>query len=132
MGVADINFARLKLILVLFLFLILVYSSEFMFFGTSNQYETIEGFAEGQDIVSASDELDNATPNFNLFDLLGSIFDLVLAGATFIFQFMTFTLPSIPVWMTIIFLPLTICIWIILVYLAYDYLYDMIKALPTT
>ena len=115
----DVNFTRLKTILIIFLLLFFIMTCEIVFFvGTSNETDPLAlGNTEGL-----------AEPSFT--DIIGFALGTAWAFVVMMFQILTFTLPNIPVWMTIIMFPIMATLSIILVYCIVDLLYSLSGLLP--
>lgn len=121
----DINYGRLKTIIIIFLFMFFVYASELMILGTGDEnFNAIgEPFLNGDEIPETEPSIIGGIAN--ALNYIGAFF-------IFVFQMLTFTLPTIPIWMTAIMLPVMITLIIILVYLIIDMIYAIVKALPLT
>lgn len=123
MGLSDPQYTRLKTIILLFLLIFFVYSCEFVFFGTSGS----------QEIVTSFDDIDNLKqPEPDIWKGIEQALSILIGFLVFGFQVLTFTLPSVPMWMTIIMAPLMIVVVVIAGYILFDFIYDFVKALPFT
>lgn len=122
----DPNYTRLKTLLMLVIVMFCIYSAELVFFGTGQEKldDLTEPYQEGEDIPIPE--------NIGIFDSIVKIGSYILSFFTLIFQILTFTLPTIPLWMTYIFAPISIIMIIICVYIIADILYAIVKALPLT
>jgi hypothetical protein len=124
MGVSDPQFTRLKTLLIIFLLIFFIYTSEIVIFGTGQKAQ--------DDLIEPFHEKTYKQPEQGLFDQIATFISGIAGIIVLIFQILTFTLPSIPFWMTVIMLPIIIVICVIMVYIFIDILYDIAKALPFT
>ncbi|GAH04328.1 unnamed protein product, partial [marine sediment metagenome] len=112
----DPNYKRLKIILVLFLFLTGIYLLEW---GCFVYYPTLTEEQEGYmfDIETMEyipyENLTNAERQ-KLNELIGEDFDW--------FGFMFFALDETPDWITTIFAPISIILWMVSIYMIMDYM----------
>jgi len=119
----DPNYKRLKIILVLFLFLTGIYLLEW---GCFVYYPTLTEEQEGYifDIETMEyipyENLTNAERE-ELNKLIGEDFDW--------FGFMFFALDETPDWITTIFAPISIILWMVSIYLIMDYMIAWWKAI---
>jgi len=121
MGEFDEKFARLKIILIIFTFLSFMVTCEFVFFGSNSNPDTID--------ISNIEQTEKPT---DIWSGIGSVFSGIVNFFTLAFQFLTFTLPQIPIWMTVIMgIPMAI-MTITEIYLVVDIVYSFVKALPFT
>lgn len=122
----DPNYKRLKIILVIFLFLTGMYLLEwgcFVYYPslTEKPQEYIID-VETMTRVPANDYANlTSEQRKELNELLGEDFDY--------FGFMFFTLKDTPDWITTIFAPISIIIWIVAIYLIMDYMIAWWKAI---
>lgn len=124
----DANYTRLRAIIILFLFMFFVYTCEVMIFGT--------GETEVDDLTDTgrnpyTDEPYQA-PAPSIFGNLNKILGAIGHMFVLFFQILTFTLPTVPFWMTVILAPIMTIILIVAIYLVLDTIYAIVKALPLT
>jgi hypothetical protein len=116
MGNFDPNYKRLGIIIFIFVVLTLIYSCEHVFFNVAQQNILDEPLYTLPD----EDYYNKTKVEDSGINIIG------------MFQFMTFTIPEIPIWMMVFLTPFSIILNIVLWYLIADVIYDIIKALPFT
>lgn len=115
----DPQHARLKGIIIIFLFITCLYTAEFVFFGL-----------EDNNPINTFQSASHPNVGGGILENVGFILNLVWGFFMTLIGLLTFTLPTIPFWMTIIMLPVMGFLWFILLYYIADLVYHMLNLVP--
>lgn len=128
----DANYTRLKTMLILVLIIFFIYASEVVILGTgSDKLDAITSPFMDESGLESNENIPEPPP-LNIISGIGASFSYIGGLFVLVFQILTFTMPSIPFWMTAIMLPVMLVLIAIAIYLFVDVIYAIVKALPLT